>query len=451
MAPAAARRFMVLRHGLAPPRALPSGPDSVMAVVTRLGSLQFDPLEVAGRNHDLVLLARISGYRREWTDALLYQDRLLYETYNKGLSLVPTAELPYYRIAWDRSSRRHDASSFDEHAPLVTELLDRIRAGGELSSTDIEPRAAIDWYWRPTNQVRALLEALGEAGVLGLSRRAGNRRYYDLVERLFPAELLAERRDEHEQLLHKLLSRFRANGLLGRSGQAEIWLGLGRVIPAPGDPAWKARAALRDELLERGDILPVEVDGIKGMRYVLGEDLPWLDAAEAELAEGRGTGDRQPGAAFLAPLDPFVWDRDLLRGLYDFDYVWEVYVPEKRRRWGYYVLPILFGDRLVGRIEPRIDRKAGALRILGLWWEAGFDPLATPGFSEAFAAAVEAHRAFGGVRRVVMPRTHAHRAFVGALRNVSTEGRLGTPARAVGGSGHDRRETGPAPGPTEEE
>ena len=74
-----------------------------MAVVARLGSLQFDPLEVAGRNHDLVLLARIEGYRREWTDALLYRDRAIYETYNKGLSLVPTAELPYYRIAWDRS------------------------------------------------------------------------------------------------------------------------------------------------------------------------------------------------------------------------------------------------------------------------------------------------------------------------------------------------------------
>lgn len=413
---AAARRFMVLRHGLAPPRSLPPGPDSVLAVVARLGSLQFDPLEVAGRNHDLVLLARIEGYRRDWTDALLYTDRVLYETYNKGLSLVPTAELPYYRIAWDRSSRRHDAGSFDEHAPLVAELLDRIRADGELSSTDVEPRAAIDWYWRPTNQVRALLEALGEAGVLGLSRRAGNRRYYDLVERLFPAELLAERREEHDQLLHKLLSRFRAHGLLGRAGQAELWLGLGRAVAEAGDPPWRSRIALRAELVEAGEIVPVEVEGTKGERFVLAGELPVLDAAEAELAGDFGPGGHQPAAAFLAPLDPFVWDRELLRSLYHFDYVWEVYVPEKKRRWGYYVLPILFGDRLVGRIEPRIDRKAGALRILGLWWEAGFDPLDAPGFVGAFAEALEAHRTFGGVRRVVMPRAHAHRPFIGALR-----------------------------------
>ncbi|TMD00091.1 MAG: hypothetical protein E6J05_04520, partial [Chloroflexi bacterium] len=98
---AVARRYLVLRHLLAPPRSLAAEPASVMRVFDRLGSLQFDPIDVAGRNHDLALLARIRGYRREWTDDLLYRERSLYETYNKGLSLVPTAELPWYRIGWD--------------------------------------------------------------------------------------------------------------------------------------------------------------------------------------------------------------------------------------------------------------------------------------------------------------------------------------------------------------
>ena len=111
-------------------------------------------------------------------------------------------------------------------------------------------------------------------------------------------------------------------------------------------------------------------------------------------------GRRVPGA-----LDPLVWDRDFLRELYDFDYVWEVYVPAAKRRWGYYVLPILFGDRLVGRIEPRIERTTDTLRVAGLWWEDGFDPLAEPGFVEAFAAAFDAHRAFGGVATGGWPRT----------------------------------------------
>ena len=83
----------------------------------------------------------------------------------------------------------------------------------------------------------------------------------------------------------------------------------------------------------------------------------------------------EPGVAFLAPLDPVCWDRDLLRRLFDFDYIWEVYVPEPKRRWGYYVLPILYGDRLVGRIEPRLERRARTLRIVDMWWEPGFEPL----------------------------------------------------------------------------
>ncbi len=105
-----------------------------------------------------------------------------------------------------------------------------------MSSTDIEPRAAIDWYWRPTNQVRALLEALAEAGIVGLTRRDGNRRVYDLAERLFPADLLADRRSQDEQRRHKLLSRFRAHGLLGTSGQAELWLGTGQPTDVAASP-----------------------------------------------------------------------------------------------------------------------------------------------------------------------------------------------------------------------
>jgi len=378
-----------------------------MRVIDRLGSLQFDPLEVAGRNHDLTLLARVAGYRRAWTDGLLYRDRVLYETFNKMLSLVPTAELPWYRITWDRMHAEHAGGPFDEHAPLVEELLARIRADGPLSSTDVKPRAAIDWYWRPTNQVRAILEALGEAGILGIERREGNRRVYDLAERLFPAELLAEHRPEREQRRHKLLSRYRGNGLLGVSGEGTLWAGT-------GDAAM--RASLRDDLVEIGAIVPVAVEGLKGARFVVGNEVPLLDAAEAEVAGGPPMDGA--GAVFLAPLDPLAWDRDLLLRLWGFDYRWEVYVPAAKRRWGYYVLPLLYGDRFVGRIEPRIDRKTGMLRILGLWWEDGFEPLsaANPDFVDAFTEAIRAHLAFADLSKVAMPRVARHRDVSAAIR-----------------------------------
>lgn len=392
-----------------------------MQVIDRLGSLQFDPLEVAGRNHDLVLLARIDGYRRAWTDGLLYQDRLLYETYNKGLSLVPTAELPLYRITWDRNRIEHDGAAFEAHAPLVEELLERIRASGPISATDIEPRAAIDWYWRPTNQVRAILEALAESGVLGLARRDGNRRVYDLADRLFPADLLADRRTEDEQRRHKLLSRFRAHGLLGTSGQSEIWLGTAPTTGGVDRGSVAAtttadRARLRGQLIDDGLLTPVAVEGLRGTRFVLSDELPLIIQAEREIADGRSAGGQPPGVAFLAPLDPLVWDRQMLRPLFDFDYVWEVYVPAAKRRWGYYVLPIWFGDRLVGRIEPRIDRPANALRILGIWWEEGFDPMAKDGFVDAFADALDAHRRFGDLKTIRLPRLGRHRALGAAVK-----------------------------------
>jgi uncharacterized protein YcaQ len=427
---ATARRYLAIHHFLAPPRALPPGDAGILAVFDRLGSIQFDPIDVAGRNHDLVLLARVADYRREQTDRLLYETRALYETYNKGLSIVPSAEMPWYRITWDRARRRHEGGTFDEHAPLVEELLTRIRDTGPMAATDVEPRAAIEWYWRPTNQVRAILEALAEAGALGLARRDRNRRVYDLIERLLPAELLDRRESARDAFRHKLLSRHRAHGLLGMSGSAELWYGtspqdvVGLEDGLPLKVA--ARRVLHAELVERGALVPVDVEGVVGPRFVPLTELERLDQAEAEIARGQPPGAASPGVAFLAPLDPLVWDRDLLRSLYGFDYIWEVYVPEARRRWGYYVLPVLFGDRLVGRVYPRADRKAGVLEIADVWWEDGFSPLAAEGFLDGLADAIAVQQRFNGLERIGLPTAGKHRALVRELRTRLPNARVRT-------------------------
>jgi uncharacterized protein YcaQ len=397
---AVARRFLALHHLLAPPRSLPPEPASVLRVMERLGTLQFDPLTIAGRNHDLSLQARISGYQPGWTDQLLYRDRVLFEAFNKMLSILPVSEMPWYRISWDRNRRAHERETFAEHSEAVDSILERIRREGPLSALDFEHGGDIDWYWRPTNRTRALLEALWEAGTLGIERRVANRRYYDLAERIFPAALLAERREERDQLRHKLLSIHRAHGLAGASGNADLWLGVTERDES-GRRSGAVRAPLRQELLDSGALIPVEVEGIRGLRFVLADEAPLLDQADREVAAAAPPGGAQPGVSFLAPLDPLVWDRDLLRRLYGFDYVWEVYVPAARRRWGYYVLPLLFGDRFVGRIEPRIERPANGrgktkVRIVGLWWEQGFRPRQADGFVPAMRAALSAYRRFAG-------------------------------------------------------
>jgi uncharacterized protein YcaQ len=300
---ATARRFLVTRHLLAPPRSIEGGTDGVMEVFRRLGSIQFDPLAVAGRNHDVVLQARVRDYDPAWTETLLYDRRALYETYNKSLNLVPTWELPWFRVTWDRHEIAHRSDTFERYAETMTHVLDRIRAEGPLASIEFERKAAVAWYWGPTGEVRAVLEALAEAGVLGLARRDGNRRYYDLVERLFPAELLSHRIGFRDQRRHQLLSRYRGGGLLGRGGPGELWVGMGKARPGPTDaPGMPVRAELRAELVASGELIQVEVEGVRGTRYIIASELPILDAAE-----GNATLPAPPSASFLAPLDPLIW------------------------------------------------------------------------------------------------------------------------------------------------
>ena len=382
----AARRFLVARHALAPARSLAGGPDAVLEVFRRLGSIQFDPLAVAGRSHDLVLHARVAEYDPAWCD-LLYERREIFEAYNKGLSLVPMRELPWFRVT--RAGARPRILA--ENADVAGRVLERIRAEGPLSSLDFETErgATTDWFGVPTNTVRAVLEAYAVTGVLGLARRDGNRRYYDVVERLLPADVLARKIPLREQLRHKLLSRYRAHGLLGVGG-GDIFGGIGPAKPDPRWPGYPGRTALREELVATGELVPVEVENVRGKRFVL--------RAEVDLLERPP--EPAPSVAFLPPFDPLVWDRDLLGSLFEFEYVWELFLPPAKRRWGWYVLPMLFGDRLVGRIEPRIDRAGGHVQVLGLWWEDGFAPRRTEGFVDAMRDALRAYLRFGGVTRI---------------------------------------------------
>ena len=339
----AARRFLVARQLLAPARSLEGGPDAVLEVFRRLGSVQFDPLAVAGRNHDLVLHARVAGYDPAWCD-LLYERREIFEAYNKGLSLVPTSEFAWFRGNLSRNS----PGTIAENADVAARVLERIRTEGPMSSLDFERERGptTDWFGVPTNVVRAVLEAYAVTGVLGLARREGNRRYYDLLERLLPAKVLARKLPLEEQLRHKLLSRYRAHGLLGVSGAGDVFGGIGPAKPDARWPGYPGRNALREELVERGDLVSVEVEGARGKRFVISEDVKLLEAPP----------DPPASVAFVPPFDPIVWDRGLLGSLFDFHYVWELFLPPAKRRWGWYVLPIVFRDAFVGRIEPNLRK-----------------------------------------------------------------------------------------------
>jgi uncharacterized protein len=386
----AARRFLVARHFLAPARSVAGGPGGVLEVIRRLGSVQFDPIAVAGRNHDLMLHARVAGYEPAWCDEL-YERREIFETTNKALSLIPASEVPWYRFGIGRKGTEFHAAILAGNAAVTQRVLRRIRAEGALSALDFEPEhgAPTDWFGVPENVVRAVLEAATVTGEIGLARRAGSRRYYDLLGRLLPAGLLAVDVPVREQLRHRLLSRYRAHGLLGAGGAG----GTFARIAAPPD-----RSALRRELVERGALVPVDVEGVRGPRFVLPAELALLEAPPEPL----------PSVAFLPPFDSLLWDTALLAALFGFEYVWEGFFPPARRRWGRYVLPVCFGDRLVGRIEPRIDRDRSRVAMLGAWWEDGFAPERADGFADAMRAALRAYLRFAGADRLEWA-AHLHR------------------------------------------
>jgi uncharacterized protein YcaQ len=378
----AARRFLVARHFLSPARSLAGGPAAVLEVIGRLGSIQFDPIAVAGRNHDLVLHARVADYEPAWCDEL-YERREIFEATNKALSFVPTSEFPWFRHAMGRKGPRFHNAALADNAAVAEAVLERIRAEGPLSSRDFAREAGRtkDWFGLPENAVRSVLEAYTVTSVIGLARRDGNVRYYDLLERLLPAEVLAQKVPEREQVRHKLLSRYRAHGLLGAGGA-------GGTFARIADPP--ERKVLHRELVEVGALVPVDVEGVRGKRFVLAEELALLESPPEPV----------PSVAFIAPFDSLLWDTALLAGLFDFDFVWEGFFKPEKRRWGYYVLPLVFGDRFVGRVEPRIDAKRGRVEMLGLWWEDGFSPRRADGFVEAMRDALRAYLGFAGADRL---------------------------------------------------
>ncbi|MFL5980659.1 MAG: DNA glycosylase AlkZ-like family protein, partial [Gaiellaceae bacterium] len=359
----------------------------------------------AGRSHDLVLHARVADYDPAWCD-LLYERRAIFEAYNKGLSFVPASEFPWFRGTWSERGERVLA----ENTEVAERVLDRVRADGPLSVHDFERERGTmtDWFGIPTNTVRTVLEAYCVTGVLGLVRRDGNRRYYDLLDRLLPANLLARDVPLKERVRHKLLSRYRAHGLLGIGGGGDIFNGLGPAKPDPRWPDHPGRTAVRQELIAEGALVPVEIEELRGKRFVLKEEVVLLEDPP----------EPPPSVAFLSPFDPLVWDRGFLGSLFDFDYVWELFIPPAKRRWGWYVLPILFGDRLVGRIEPRIDRASGQVQVLDLWWEDGFSPRRSESFVDAMRDALGAYLRFAAATRLEWAPHLAteRRLFPGAFR-----------------------------------
>jgi len=303
------------------------------AAFERLRSVQFDPLAPVGCNHDLVLQARVPDYKIGDWRKLAYEDRHVYDGWDKMASLVPFEGWPLRRHIHTVHRRWFEKRIFEDHKEAVDLILQEIADRGPLMPKECEfQQRREEWKgsWFGPSVTKQVLRALWHSGLIMTSGRKGGQHVYDLTERVVPANLrnqpLLEAKDAVRELV---LERHRAMGLLRPSASAEIWST--EVL------TYGKREAIA-ELVHRGEIVPVEVDGVKA--HATPDFLALLDQPPHD-----------PGVVFLAPLDQFMWDRKMIAHLFGFEYIWEVYVPEAKRRWGYYVLPILFGDALVARAE----------------------------------------------------------------------------------------------------
>jgi uncharacterized protein YcaQ len=363
ISPAVARRYLLGRQGLWPGRRW-AGVEGVVEAIRALESVQVDPMTVVARSHDLVLWSRVRGYDPTHLDRLLYRDRLCFD-YGGHLDIYPMAELPYWRLHMRR--RRDDPrwSSFaSEHAGLLEEVRREVRARGPLGNRDLAGNARVTSY-RGRKDTGLALYYLWLTGELMTHGRRGFERLYDLRERIAPPELDYEAAEaEAERFFAAKAVRQLGLGT-GRAWASYFSYPLQRTVSRA-----EARTRL-GELLENGEAASVLVEGHEEPYYIPAADAPLLAALSGGSApeEWRPLGSTtEDEVNLLSPLDNLL-ARNRTRALFDFEYVWEVYKPAEKRRWGYYTMPVLYGDRLVGRIDPKLDRKTGTLWVNGFWLE----------------------------------------------------------------------------------
>jgi uncharacterized protein YcaQ len=354
---AQARRVVLAAQGFAEPR--PGGAVDVRhlrKVLARTRLLQIDSVYVLERAHYVPVYSRLGAYPRAVVDKVAYgkrRQRELFEYWGHAASLLPVETFPLLRWRMD-NAEQHAWGGMQrvarDNPGLVDRLYDTVAAEGPVTARQLEeegPRAKDNWGWNWSDTKQAL-EWLFRCGRISVAARPSFERVYDLTERVIPEHILAapvpDRADATRQLM------VHAAQSLGVSTEEEM-RDYYRL------PVADSRAALR-ELVDAGTLRRVTVDGWTKPTYVHGD-----------LAVPR----RIRARALLSPFDPVVWHRDRVLRLWDFFYRIEIYVPQAKRVHGYYVLPFLLGDRLVGRVDLKADRAAGVLRVPAAWREPHVD------------------------------------------------------------------------------
>jgi uncharacterized protein YcaQ len=384
--PKAVRRLALNAQRLAGPRP-PATADGLLEVARAIRCIQLDAVGVVGAPTQLLVpFSRVGPYDRALLDRLTFEDRTLFYYFAHAASLVLTEDFPIhagsmrpYRDRTDTWGRRID-SWIKDNQDLRDEVLEQIRTRGPLRSRDFPNTARTDWRssgWTEGRSVNRMLDFLWVEGVLTVAGRAGQERLWELSERWFPEWTPRERLTPEERSDRAVEHSLRALGAATARQVSQYFLRAhqrGRFYDLPGSLA---------RLSASGAVLSAQVAGWKGGWYLHRDSRPLLDAAW------------QPRTVLLSPFDNLIADRQRTSQLFGFDYTIEIYVPEAKRKRGYYAMPILEGERIIGTVDPRFERASRTLIVNAVVLEPGEQ------FTDAARKAVDDLGRFVGAEKVV--------------------------------------------------
>lgn len=327
---------------------------SILDVVRHVGYLQLDPTNSIARSHQLVLWSRLGQYDEAELERLRWETRELYEY---AAAIMATSEHPIHKTHMRRFPDAYGGEWpaqlekwMRDNAALRRSIVSQLRKNGPTAGRELEDISERSWQstgWTNNRNVSRMLELMHAKGQIVVAGRSGQQRIWDLREHWLPKD--SERLTD-TQADRRVMERSARN--LGVATAPEIRREFFGGGPWPGpEPAFMS--LVRDQTL-----VPVEVEGLKGVRYV------HRDMVEVPA-------QRRNFTTFLSPFDPLIRNRNRNLAFWNFDFKIEIYVPKEKRRYGYFVLPILHGDDLVGRVDPVFDRKTGVLEVQGVWWEEG--------------------------------------------------------------------------------
>ena len=382
-----ARRIAIGAQLLAGPIPRRASKQRMLDVIRHIGALQIDSISVVARSHHIALWSRLGNHPEQWLHELLAEDRAIFEYWAHAAAFVPIELFPYFRRAmleyqdaggngWSERSRQW----IREHQHVLDQVVTHIRDNGPATTKSFDPpegaERAAPWAWygnKPTNRA---LDMLWTMGTLMIDRREKFQRWYDLTERVHPAwdDTNLPSVEEEQRVLSEVAVR--AMGVTTVRWLPDYFRTNWGVRAIPG----KGSMQILENLVDRGLAQRVVVEGINEPTYV------WTGHLQQRIPISRTT--------LLSPFDNLVWDRRRTMGMFGFELFLEAYTPAEKRRYGYFSLSILYRDRLVGRLDPKADRKGCHLQIKAVHLEPWFIPKADDRFYASLAATLRDFAAF---------------------------------------------------------